>query len=366
MSAYIGQAELIQQAFGNIAQTKTKIPANSGPLLNNSVLQSLRVLDEQNHLSKYTWHNLPKGLNADLIERILYYRGRGMFFYMESNETFYFLPFALSGGLDVYGRYTGCTPVPFNGNAEDKKGDKAWIAGLTRTPEYDMIFPTELTWKHFTNSCVILNDYSQQLSQTIIPRYQLQEPLLQVMAEIIPFARTSMLNSTGISGIYVQTQDESYSVDMMNSQMTRAAINGQKWVPISASVEPKPLTSSPGSRPEEYLMALQSLDNYRLSLHGLASGGLFQKGSHMLQSEQDMNAGRAKSVLEDGLFLRQEFCNIVNSIWGLGIWCEISESILNIDRNGNGEASKSMTSPAQATAPIVEENIEKTEEELNE
>ena len=352
MSAYIGQKELMEQIFSN----HTKL-GNKGPALNNSVLSSLRVLDEQNALSRYTWYNLPKGLNANLIERILYYRGRGMLFYMESNDTFYFLPFALQGGLDVYGRYTGCTPLPFNGNNDPKK-DKAWIQGLTKTPEYDIVLPEDLKIETLLDSCVILNDYSQQLSQTIIPRAQLQEPLLQVMSEIIPFCRTSMLNSTGIDGVHVQTQDEAYSVIQASNAITQAALNGDKWVPISSSLEPRTLTSSPGTRPEEYLMALQSLDNYRLSLHGLASGGLFQKGSHMLQAEQDMNMGRSKAVLDDGLWLRQEFSDIVNSIWGLGIWCEISESAINIDRDKNGEISKSRTQP-------IGQNQEVNEDEQN-
>jgi hypothetical protein len=356
MGAYIGQAELINEAFGNVYKNKTKL-GNTGPALNDSVLTSMRVLDEQNHLSKFTWHNLPKGLNANLIERILYYRGRGMFFYMPSNETFYFLPFALSDSIDVYGRYTGCTPIPFTGNG-DSKGDKAWINGLNKKPQYDIILPQDLTYSDFIDSCVILNDYSQQLSQTIIPRYQLQEPLLQVMAEIIPFCRTNLLNSTGISGVYIQNQDEQASISAANHAMTRAAINGEKWIGITSSIEPKELTSTPGSSPQEYLMALQAFDNYRLSLHGLTSGGLFQKGSHMLQAEQDMNANRAKSVLDDGLYLRQEFCNIVNSIWPLGIWCTISESAIGVDKNQDGEISKSIQPQFQETNVTEESEVE--------
>ena len=54
-------------------------------------------------------------MDGQLLERILYYRGQGAFFYMESLEKFFFLPFALDGEIDVYGRYTGITPLPFNG-----------------------------------------------------------------------------------------------------------------------------------------------------------------------------------------------------------------------------------------------------------
>lgn len=355
MGAYIGQPELVEQIYAN----RLKL-GNKGPALNQSILTSLRVLDEQNALSRYTWYNLPKGLNGNLIERILYYRGRGILFYMESNDTFYFLPFALSGGIDVYGRFRGCTPIPFNGNVDPKK-DQAWITGLVKNPVYDIVLPEDLTIDDIMNSCVILNDYSPQLSQTVIPRAQLQEPLLQVMSDIVPFCRTNMMNSTGIDGVPVQTQDEAASVLSASQAINSAALYGEKWVPISSSLQPKSLTSTPSTRPQEYLMALQSFDNLRLSLHGLSSGGLFQKASHMLQAEQDMNIGRSRSVLDDGLYLRQHFSDIVNSLWGLGTTCEISESVIGVDRNGDGEASKSRTLPIM-TAAVEEEKEEVIED----
>ena len=40
--------------------------------------------------------------------------------------------------------------------------------------------------------------------------------------------------------------------------------------------------------------------------------------------------------MQDGLSIRQNFCNIVNSIWGLGIWCEPSENVSGADINGDG------------------------------
>ena len=80
---------------------------------------------------------------------------------------------------------------------------------------------------------------------------------------------------------------------------------------------------------------MQSLDNYRLSLYGLDNGGLFQKKSHMLEAEQKLNAGTTGLVLRDSLQNRQDACNIINSIWGLGMWCEPSEVILATDTNGD-------------------------------
>ena len=39
--------------------------------------------------------------------------------------------------------------------------------------------------------------------------------------------------------------------------------------------------------------------------------------------------------MQDGLSIRPYFCNIVNSLWGLNIWCEPSENE-TMDLNGDG------------------------------
>lgn len=79
---------------------------------------------------------------------------------------------------------------------------------------------------------------------------------------------------------------------------------------------------------------MQALDNYRLSLYGLKNGGLFQKKSHMLEAEQSMNDGNVGLVYEDGLTIRQRFCDIVNSITELGIWCEANPNVMGIGMMG--------------------------------
>lgn len=58
----------------------------------------------------------------------------------------------------------------------------------------------------------------------------------------------------------------------------------------------------------------------------------------MLEAEQNMNMGTASLVLQDRLKQRQNMCSIVNSIWGLGIWCDINESLIQADLDGDGVA----------------------------
>lgn len=326
-----------------------KASGNVPSELVNNVKRQLNIIDLQDALNRYTWYNLPKGLTGNLIERILYYKGQGALFYMESNETFYFLPFALDGSIDVYGRFTGITFLPFNGATSDGE-EKPWIQGFKKTPRYEvMTDPEEATVENVLDSCVILRDYSQQISQTILPRSTVNDSILNVMAECIPLMRTALINSTGVNGMKVSNEDEQSNVKAASLAIQRAALNGEKWIPIVGQVEFQEMVNGPTAKAEEFLLAMQSLDNYRLSLYGLDNGGLFQKRSHMLEAEQRMNNGNSGIILQDGLYQRQEFCDIVNSWFGLSIYCEISETVNNIDMNGDMLVDGSSQEPMQPT-----------------
>lgn len=328
---------------------KTGLPirvANSeGCHLKENIRKVLRVMDEQNAINRYTWYNLPKGLSSELIERVLYYRGQGMLFMLQGK--FYFLPYALSApegstGIDVYGRFTGVTPLPFNGTANDGKADSPWIRGLIYEPVYEAIdiadfegaTPEEIR-STIEKSCVLLHDYTPQRSQTNIARQVLNDPLLDVMSDCIPFMRTALLNGTGVMGVRVGNENEMAEVERMSNAINRNALLGKKYTGVVGTLDFQELTAGNVAKAEEYMLALQSLDNFRLSTYGLDNGGLFQKKSHMLEAEQEMNAGNTGLVAEDGLRNRQKFATIVNSIFGSAMWCEPSECTIGMDRDGD-------------------------------
>lgn len=113
-------AELIQAGIN----PKTGLPIKLGDdpsQLKNDIRHIIRIIDEQNAVNRYKWYNLPSGLTGEMIERILYYKGQLAFFYMETDDNWYALPFALNGTIDCYGRFLGITPLPFNGTTDDKK-----------------------------------------------------------------------------------------------------------------------------------------------------------------------------------------------------------------------------------------------------
>ena len=256
---------------------KTKLPYKMSGTSNPNkadIKAALRIMDEQNAINRYTWYNVPKGLDGQLIERILYYRGQGAFFYMPEVETFFFLPYALNGTIDVYGRYTDITPVPFaNGKVSGDGKDKPWIQGLTRNCVY---YPEDdYSPENMDTKCVLLSDYSKQISQTTLPRERLQEPWIDLMANMPCYMNTALINSTGIQGMVVGAQDEESNVMIASQQVKDAALNGEKYLAMIGSPTITDLGSNTGASAEEFMRAFQSLDNVRLSLYGLDNGGAF-------------------------------------------------------------------------------------------
>lgn len=320
-----------------------KMGVGSTKDLSPELLKTLRIIDEQDAVNRGRWYNLPGGISSQELERMLYYKGQLAFFFYAPLKKFYFMPYALEGEIDFYRRYRHIHPIPFSYGKEDEKTGKYKaqydvLSTLKLKCEYEVISDeNEVTVELLEKSCVLLHDYTPQWSEVCIPRALLQEPTLQVMSEIIPFMRTAMIKNTGISGIRVQSGDESQNVEDANAAVEIAAKTGRPYIPVVGAVDFQDFGSQPGIKTaQEYMLALQSLDNFRLSAYGIENGGLFEKKAHELEEEQAINNTPVGLVMQDATSQRQRFCNIVNSIWGLNIWYEPSENISSADINGDG------------------------------
>lgn len=316
----------------------TRVTDNKSSL-KNDIRKQLRIIDEQDAVNRYVWYNLPCDLTGQELERMLYYKGQLAFFYFKDLDEFYFMPYALDGTIDFYGRFNTIHPVPMaEGTDDDTKAMVAKQASLLSTIKLDVLYdvPLELD-KSPENYCVLLHDYTKQLSQNILPRQQLQDGLLNVMSDMIPFMRTSLLNGTGVSGMRVASEDDESNVKAANLTVDAAALNGQKWIPIIGNLEFQDLTQGSTAKGEEFLLAMQSLDNFRLSTYGLENGGLFEKKQYQNTMQTSLNGnGQVGNPLQDGLSIRQHFCDVVNSVFGVGISCEISEVATGSDFNQDG------------------------------
>lgn len=328
-------------------------PIRAGQDMGNlmeKIAQNLRIMDEAMACNRFVWYNLPDGMTGQKLERMLWYKGTLMFFYSKALDEFYFLPYVLNGdektgqNLNVYGEYLSVSPLPFYGSAEASKEKKnIWIDELgPKEVIRDVLLDEESEddiVDTMLNCCVLLYDYTPQLPQMPTPTQILHDPIINAMAEAYPLARTSLLAHSGIKGLRVPSEIDAPNVKNAAKGVVKAALNGEIWVPITGMQEFQDLADGGNATPEDFLLYMQSMENFLRSLYGLNNGGIFEKSERKLVDEQNMNAGIASLKLDDDLRQRQRFCDIVNSIWGLGIWCELSETALGADTDGDGVVS---------------------------
>lgn len=314
-------------------QKKGGPAANDDFWRKESTKKQLRIRDEQDAITRYKWTNLPCMLSSMEVERLLYYKGQLCLFYMPALEQWYFMPFALDGTIDFYGRYNTIHPVPM-AHGEDNTSDNKAQLNLLSTIKLEVLYglPTSEEQKNEWakklikgQACVIIHDYTRQVGFMNISRQILNDPLLDIMSDCIPFMRTSLQANTGVKGMRIPNEQDYPNVLDANRAFHKAALTGDPYVPIVGSIDFQDLTGTAAARAEEYMLAMQSLDNYRLSLYGLECGGFFQKKEHMLESEQEMNANNKAGALLDGLLCRQYACDILNACLGMGIACDYRE-----------------------------------------
>lgn len=334
MTAKIPDVKTIMNVYANLG-------LGNKCALKDDIKRQLRIVDEQDAIHRYNWFNLPSGLTGDKIERMLYYRGKLAFFYEELNDTFYCLPFCYDGQIDVYGEFSKMIPMTFG---TSKKEEKAFGYGKS----YDILkeYTIPATEKEYCNSAVVLFDYTPQMDiNNIIPRYILQDSVIDTMAECFPLARTAMISNTGIRGMRVGTEDDAQNVNMASNSVLQAALNGTTYVPIVGQVDFQDLSTNGSANIDEFLKTMQSLNNFRKSCYGLDSGGIFEKNAHVLQSEQAANTATSENPYIDGLNIRQRFCDMINLFYGLNVWVEPNETAIHSDINRNGTTLESGEKP---------------------
>ena len=302
--------------------------------LKNDLKKIERIKDEQMAVHRYKWYNLPFDLTSEEVERMLYYKYSLIVFWEKTTEKFYLMPYALDGGIDFYGRFAQVHPVPMsNGTSEVEKKHidrvRNYLSTLKLKVLYDIpdVALTQDKLENFdpTEYTYILRDYTPQLSQTDIPRAMLQESLIDLKSDLLPFMRTALTNATGIVGVRVQNQDEASNVAAANSSLKEAALNGKMFIPIVGQVEMQEMTGNGSLRAQEFLLALQGIENYQKEIYGIGSNGLMQKASHMLANEQAMNQASGSSAFDDGLMWRQWWCVMVNTLYGTETWCDMGD-----------------------------------------
>ena len=208
----------------------------------NDFRRLFRIIDEQDAVNRYKWHNLPANISSEFLERMLYFKGQVCFFYFEELDEFFFLPFALDGTIDFYGRFNTIHPIPFAaGTTDDKLKDLVKKQETLLSLKKLIVIKEpkeleELTIEDFKNSAVILYDYQPQMNvNNIIPRQILNDCLLDQMSEIMPYMQTALLAGTGIKGMRVNDADAAAETERASKQIRYSALSKKLYVAMTRS-----------------------------------------------------------------------------------------------------------------------------------
>lgn len=300
----------------------------------------LRNIDYQQFLTRFKWHNLPEGMDSELFERILYFSGFAMFFYIKELNRFYFLPCGMSGektetGIDFYGRFNRIKPYSFNGSTDgsgEQEGDgkrisKANIFLSTQIrdniKDIPMVDNEKDAEKIYNEGAVICWDHSPGLAYYAESRNRSCKPFIEYMLKILIQTKSALINSSGFN--LFSTESES-SNDIMQLQLD--AINKDRERGKLAAVvsnllgQIENLQSNAPASMADFWASLQAADNLRLKSLGIQNDGVVQKSQYQNIASQALDMNDSLQVYFNSFLERVKFAAIVNSIWGLDIYPE--------------------------------------------
>lgn len=301
---------------------------------------SLKNIDYQQYITRFKWNNLPDGLDSELFERIMYFSGSAMFFYIKELNRFYFLPYGMSGegtqtGIDFYGRFNRLKPYSFNGST-DGSGEKK--ADNKRTNQADLYLSTQIrdnikdipmvdneadAKKIYEEGAVICWDMTPQLAYFVDSRNRISQSYIKYLVQVLIQTKSALINASGFNLFSTDSETEN---DIMQMQID--AINADREKGKLSAVVSKLLgeitnlqSNSPNAM-SDFWSSLVSVDNLRLKSMGIRNDGVIQKSQYQNIQEQSIDINDSMQVYWNSFMERIKFSAIVNSIWGLDIYPE--------------------------------------------
>lgn len=334
--------------YGNAIDQNGKVITPNPKKFNLDYDSLFAIMQEQNMvetLERYMWTNVPFGLTPDLIERLLFFRGKGILYYNDKIDKFQFLPFALNGVIDEYGRYTRCNTLPFTGVDEKEKGKNRERKLVYENLEivYDLPYNKEMVENARKKKTVgiILNDSSLAISQQPIIRSNYVRPVLHMMATLMQIINTAMYGNADHNLIQVENESELESISHQIEAINFDILKGHRFTPVVGALPITPIKTSNTANLEGLFGTFNSLTNFLKSITGVANAGVFDKKAHLLQEEQRLNGSNSDDIYYNGLRLRQEFCLMVQAYYNYPIWCESKRAMSEVQAENmmTGETS---------------------------
>ena len=300
---------------------------------------SFKNMDYQQYLTRFKWNNLPEGMDSELFERIMYFSGSAMFFYIKELDKFYFLPYGMAGdgvhtGIDFYGRFNKIKPYSFNGST-DGSGERKANGKMSQADIYlstqirdnikdiPMVATEEEAKKIYENGAVICWDYTPGLAYYANSRNRISQSYVKYMVQVLIQTKSALINSSGFNLFAADGEQDNDLMQMQIDAINKDREEGQLAAVVSKLLgNIENLQSNAPAAMQDFWASLQSVDNLRLKSMGIRNDGLQQKSQYQNIQEQSMDINDSLQVYWNSFMERIKFSAIVNSIWGLDIYPE--------------------------------------------
>ena len=282
----------------------TKI-SKKGTSLRQDVNKMIRVKDEQEFVNRLIVDTPGLNMTSQDFFRLMYYHSNLALFMI--NDKPYLMPYALEGGLDFYTRPNYIVPVPFSQtseNKDDKAAMKKILAQYKSKVAYDVMLPDEIDPKE--HYAVILNDYTPQRSGCI-PRAQLDDAICGFEADLFQYMRTSTLMGSGIKAMRVADPDAANGVLSAANAINDAALAGQPFIPMLSRAEFQELTGAGALHMQDYMLAIQGIDNFRKQCLGVDNAAMFDKKAYVNEAQTNTGAVNSLPLIDSLMQIQNKF-----------------------------------------------------------
>lgn len=309
------------------------------PMFEN-IGKSLANVDYQQYITRFKWNNLPEGLDSELFEKIMYFSGSAMFFYIKELDRFYFLPYGMAGekeqtGIDFYGRFNKLKPYSFNGSTDGSGEEKAtgkkvsaadiYLSTQVRNNIKDIPFvKDEKEAKEiYENGAVICWDYTPGLNYWNVSRNRVSQAYINYLVKVLIQTKSALINASGFNLFATDSESANDLMQMQIDDINEAREEGQLAAVVSKLLgKVENLQSNAPAAMSDFWSSLQSVDNLRLKTMGIRNDGVQQKSQYQNIQEQSVDINDSLQVYWNSFMERIKFSAIVNSIWGLEIYPE--------------------------------------------
>lgn len=346
MASKIPANDLVRQLGFN---PKTGLPFKfsvADKKIRSGVLAQLRIKDEQEFVNRFVVHTPGLNMSSHEFFRMLYYYPDLCLLHIDGKP--YLMPYALEGGLDFYGRYNHIHPIPLEQNEGDKEGEqkkaiRELLKGFVRKPYYEIVLPEDVTEEMQEEACVLIRDYTPQRSNKILARCDIDETMNSLMADMFAYMRTALMTGSGVKGIRVNDPDAKDSVVSIANAIDDCALNSMPFVPLMtvSNLDLQELGGEGAMKAQDYMLAIQGIDNYRKQCLGIENNPMFDKKAYVNEAQAMMGVSTSHTLI-DSLSQLQNSFDIWNSIYGYEWYVEMNPNfVANNQMMDESEADES-------------------------